>query len=860
MAASHSRRALGASMATVVALPLLFSTASQSQASASPLVNDGFDRTTSGLGSTPEGANWHVGLGEQSVTVDGGQAHFDGHEGSVLDAQLHSVSALNTTIQQTVSLPTEISDQVAMAAMTARVDNSNGRSYRMWFNLNASGRVDLHADRTQWGRPDTGIGVGVSAPSLVKPGARLVLKMTVSGSSPTTVTGTVWAEGSPEPAAQFSATDSSPDQVDTAGGVGMVLIGAQGTMPLGVDQFTVTNDSATAPAPLPPAPTASSPAATPTTAPTTTPPTAPAPTAPAPPTASSSPTATAAPTSSAPAPTAPGDPARGSLPVGQASYPVPANAVYVAPAGSDANPGTKEAPKATVAEAVKAAPSGGTVVLRAGVYHQPEVLIQKPVTVQNHPGEAVWFDGSVPVTGWQQEGSVWKAPWTKRWDSSTSFTTGGSNSDFVDPAHPMAAWPDQLYLDGQQLKQVPKGGPIAAGQFAVDYDAQQLITGTDPNGHEMRASDLDRVFTVGSPDVTLRGFGIRRYANSLPRLGVIFTARERNLVENVTIEDIATTGIHMTSDRKSGSGHVNRVTIRRTGLAGVSGQYFDGGKVTNSIISQNNTEKFTPFPATAGVKVTASREVTFDNNLLEDNYNTTGLWTDESVIGVTATRNRITNAQQDAFAGIQLELTSHAVVADNVISGTKRGLYLFDSHDLRVRNNTIWNSVVGDISVDQDFRRQSNPNHNGHDSRNPIPDPENTWVSKNVSIQNNVFGSDSKFSNFQLYVLDKDRAIPAGDMVSSATGNAFEAPGTDAPIAVGWGKLDATVTQYKDIDAWAAAVGRGWVNKSYPTGISPQEAQQHAAGMTHGTPLEADIAQKIGQAEGSRHIGSFQQP
>ena len=38
---------------------------------------------------------------------------------------------------------------------------------------------------------------------------------------------------------------------------------------------------------------------------------------------------------------------------------------------------------------------------------------------------AVWFDGSVPVTTWTQQGSTWvHSGWTAQFDHSASFTTG----------------------------------------------------------------------------------------------------------------------------------------------------------------------------------------------------------------------------------------------------------------------------------------------------------------------------------------------------------------------------------------------------------------------------------------------------
>lgn len=55
---------------------------------------------------------------------------------------------------------------------------------------------------------------------------------------------------------------------------------------------------------------------------------------------------------------------------GVSAYPVPANALFVAPDGSDRGPGTERHPLRTVTAAVKAARDGQTVVLRAGSYHE----------------------------------------------------------------------------------------------------------------------------------------------------------------------------------------------------------------------------------------------------------------------------------------------------------------------------------------------------------------------------------------------------------------------------------------------------------------------------------------------------------
>jgi hypothetical protein len=101
---------------------------------------------------------------------------------------------------------------------------------------------------------------------------------------------------------------------------------------------------------------------------------------------------------------------------------------YVAPNGSDAGPGTKDKPFATIAkarDAVRALVRSGLkanvqVQLRAGVHRPEETLTFGPedsgterfsITYAAYPGEQVTVSGGRPIVGWKKgEGAVWVAP------------------------------------------------------------------------------------------------------------------------------------------------------------------------------------------------------------------------------------------------------------------------------------------------------------------------------------------------------------------------------------------------------------------------------------------------------------------
>ncbi len=127
--------------------------------------------------------------------------------------------------------------------------------------------------------------------------------------------------------------------------------------------------------------------------------------------------------------------------------------IWVSPKGSDSNAGTKEAPLASPAMALRKArelrrlsdPSikeGIQIILRGGVYQLYEPLLLRPedsgtsaspTTVTAAPGERPVFSGGVPVTGWKKaSGSLPGLPSAakgKLWEANLP-KVGGRQLDF----------------------------------------------------------------------------------------------------------------------------------------------------------------------------------------------------------------------------------------------------------------------------------------------------------------------------------------------------------------------------------------------------------------------------------------------
>jgi len=295
--------------------------------------------------------------------------------------------------------------------------------------------------------------------------------------------------------------------------------------------------------------------------------------------------------------------------------------------GNDSAAGTQAAPLKTVNAAMTKAASGKTIVLRGGTYHeQVTVPANKTgLTIQAYPGEAVWFDGSSVVTGWVASGSRWvKKGWTKSFDDSISFTTGSDNMSFINPAYPMAADPDQVFVNGTPLRQVASAAQVVAGTFAVDYAADTITIGSDPNGKEVRSSDLEQAFNILGVQTTLRGVGVRRYGSPIPKMGAIRAAVDRATFTDVVVTDNATLGMSFGGNNAV----ADRVTVTKSGLLGIHSNHADYMTVKNSIVNNNNSENFNGTPASSGIKLSRSRHLTIANNDVSNNAGG-GIWLDE---------------------------------------------------------------------------------------------------------------------------------------------------------------------------------------------------------------------------------------
>jgi parallel beta-helix repeat protein len=769
-------------------------TAASSAAAAGDLIADSFNRSTTNGWASAEAGGAYTYSEPTAFGVSGGRGTI-------------KLPAAGQSRQANLSLPAAKADQVATASLGVQAlptagngvylavltRNGGGKAYRAVATVQPSGTTTLAVSRIDGSASKlTSIGSTVTLPNKLSAGSLLKIELSVSGTTTVAISARVWpATGTPPTTPQIRATDSTTGRVASGGfGIWAYTSSSSGAATVLVDDVSVRPPAGSAPTTTPapnttaaPSPTSVSPTSTTTVAPTT-PPATPV----------------------VGAPIRPDSARYGPVPwPGSRSFPAPAgNARYVSPTGSDSAAGTLAAPFRTITKAISVAAAGDTVVLRAGTYHE-SLTVGKRLTIQPYNNEIVWLDGSSVVSGWVSDGAAWRVDnWTAEFDASPTYTRGAADSTeefwgFVNKDYPMAAHPDQVWIDNLAQVQVGSLAEVGPGEFYVDYATNRLYLGSNPAGRTVRASDLSKAISVRADGSVLQGFGVSRFAPSVPDMGAVTMEKPNGRVIGMAFVDNSTTGLSLLSSGLT----VTDLTSARNGMLGVHANYADNLTASGVNALGNNTEHFNSSPVSGGFKITRTRGIAVNDGQFRDNDGP-GLWLDESTYNSKIVGNKLMN---NGSHGVSVELSSTSTLVNNLLVGNSGfGMKVNDTSSVRIWNNTLLNNNRP-INIVQDARRASDQSAPGHDPRQPFPDPTMTWINGPVEVRNNIMAG--TIGNCLLCVEDYSKQLTAEQMNVTALGNVYQRPSTSAPAWVAvWSTGSGNPKVFTTLAAFKSGTGQ----------------------------------------------------
>jgi len=788
---------------------------------------DTFERSVaSGWGPSVDGRSWTTTT-PAATSVAGGSARVRSDPGTQTTQTLSGGMPQDATVSALLWPETRTTaGNGPTISLVARAEGKSSYQARVRFGTTG---VNLWISRMD-ARGAESVLVSTKPIASLSAGQKVRAEFSVSGQSPVVLKARVWIDGTAAPTSwQQTISDSSDARVRVAGSaaVSTHLSSGSPAMTVRVDDVSLRADTA-----------ASTATPTPTPKPTATPTTTPKPT--------TTPTPTATPAAQAAA-TATGASA-GSTPVGSTTYAVPAGAVYAAPKGTRTGSGTAKDPYGSAAYAVEKAPNGSTIVLRGGTYRESVYIgFNRKLTIQSYPGEAVWFDGSSPVSGWAKSGSTWVAPWNHSFDRRVSFNAGlDETARFTDSRNPVAGYPEQVWIDGKPLRQVGSAASVTSGTFFADTSAKRLVIGSDPSGRRVEASTLARAIQVQGAGTTLRGFGVQRYATTLNMMGTVTAEVAGITLENLVVRDNATIGVYAWNDNQT----LNKLTVTGNGMLGIGVNGTHNLRITNSVVSGNNTQAFKPAPVSGGMKLAKIDKAVVAGNVVADN-DSAGIWFDVSSYDITVTGNRVTG---NSTTGVQVEISEKAIIADNYISGNDIGLQLSNSGSVQVWNNAI-DGVKRALAFTQDKRRQEVAS-----LASKIP-----WVMKNITLRDNAI-SYSTSGSCPMLTQDYSQKMYGNDFGLSLDGNVYHRASASAPSNFAcWANGTAGTRSFKSLAEFSRFTGNDKRSSLWEgTPILGSDLKLVSAVLTapkataYGLP--ADVAAAIGQKTGATRVGPYTAP
>lgn len=535
--------------------------------------------------------------------------------------------------------------------------------------------------------------------------------------------------------------------------------------------------------------------------------------------------------------------------------------LHVATDGRNSARGTAKSPLRTISAAIRRAHSGDRIVVHGGSYHEGiEIPRDKQLSLRSASDGPVWLDGSREVDRWRAEGDVFvHTHWGVEFDSSPTYTWGAPDNpeqdwSFIDPRHPMAAHPDQVWIGGRPQEQVAELSDVRPGTFFVDYDADRLYLGTDPTGRSVRAGDIAKAVSVRGAASSLSGIGVRRFGPSVPHMGAVTVEAPGVTLSHLRIEDNATNGLHVSARDTT----LRNLRLTRNGMLGASATYADGLRVIGVHARHNNTERFHFTPVAGGFKIDRTRGVVVRDSEFSHNAGT-GLWFDESAYDI---RIFNTSMRDNLLHGLSLEISALAVVADTVIAGNAGdGIKVNDTSDVSLWNNTVVDNGRP-VNIVQDDRNAADPRTPGHDPRQPVPDPTMPWVNGPVEVHNSILAT-SGAGNCLLCVEDFSERFSAEELGIHSSGNIYQRPDRSSPTwAVVWSRGSGNPQVFTSVRAFHDATGQESRHADL-VGVAAVTDSLHATEQVTSRTREVaerlpeDIAAGLDRAAGTRHLGAW---
>jgi parallel beta-helix repeat protein len=394
---------------------------------------------------------------------------------------------------------------------------------------------------------------------------------------------------------------------------------------------------------------------------------------------------------------------------------------YVAPDGKADNSGESLSRPTTIEKAIEQVTTGDAIVLRGGTYRTGNLVFNQGISMQPYADEQPVLKGTFVAAEWKSLGNgLWKTAWSRLFPANPDTWWSRDRYGKDTPLHRFNN--DMVFVDGKFLQAVGREGDIDENTYYIDYEAKQVYIGTDPANRlvEITAFDVALLRTTGEchgkisdrKGPTIKGITFTQYAyraidiEGTDPVGPSPESKNGKEVVGSTLENCSITFCSRVAAYLKG----DHLTIRHCKVSDTSteGLYIIAScdvLLEKNIFSRNNIERITGYYPAAVKIFNQTYRVTCRDNLVIDLPYSNGIWYDVgNVDGVfinnwvegvgNVNRKFQNNRPWPSENGFFFEISTGCICAGNVFVNCDEGIYILNSADVRVYNNTLVNSTV----------------------------------------------------------------------------------------------------------------------------------------------------------------------
>ena len=444
---------------------------------------------------------------------------------------------------------------------------------------------------------------------------------------------------------------------------------------------------------------------------------------------------------------------------------------YVAPDGKTKASGKTLAKPITLEAAIERVKTGDAIVLRGGTYRTGNLILNQGITMQPYKGEQPVLKGTFVATDWTDLGNgLWTTSWSRLFPSKPDNWWQRHREGEKTPLYRFNN--DMVFVDGKFLQAVGWEGEVDENTYYIDYDAGVVYIGIDPTDRLVEITAFDVALLRTTEEIhgkksdhkgpVIRGITFTQYAYRALEIegyypqGLSDEADHGKDVVGTTLEHCTITFC----SRIAGYFIGDSLTIRNCKVSDTSteGVYIISSSdvlLEKNIFTRNNIERITGYYPAAVKIFNQCYRATCNDNLVIDLPYSNGIWYDVGNVDGVFINNWVENVgnNKSKFSierpwpsdnGFFFEISKGAICAGNVFVNCDHGLWVLNSSDVHIYNNTFVNSTA---CIARNERSAAGDHFGWHPSTGPDVDERDGHI-----FINNLLTGTKDFNRLLLYV------------------------------------------------------------------------------------------------------------